>query len=384
MAPSHDGTIEPWHHWPHPRCRVNLNIALMPHSQPATPVVAARPGASAPTPARLAPHTVLITGAAGFIGSHLAEALLSQGCRVVGLDNLDPFYDPARKRANLHAIEHTAAQHPPGGFTFVKGDLLDTAALTTLLQAHSVQSIVHLAARAGVRPSIDNPVLWAQVNVVGTQSVLTAATNAGVQRVVCASSSSVYGNCPVAPFHEDLDVSQPISPYAATKRACELIGFTHWHLHRLPVAMLRFFTVYGERQRPDLAISLFLDKVSRGLPIPVYGDTATSRDYTYVADTVAGIISAVANIDNFGYRVWNLGNDLPVSLGDMIAAIGKVVGKAPVLERLPARQGDVERTWADLKRSRAELGYSPAVPFAQGLEHQWAWQQQLEQQPQAR
>jgi len=224
-----------------------------------------------------------------------------------------------------------------------------------------------------VRPSIADPPGYARANVMGTAVVLHAAAAHGCERMVMASSSSVYGNCPTAPFHEGLDVSEPISPYAATKRACELMAYTCYHLTKMPTACLRFFTVYGPRQRPDLAISQFLGRVSRGEALEVFGDGTTSRDYTFVADTVAGVLAALDRVDRFGYRVWNLGNSTPVTLSEMVATIGRVVGLEPVVASRPMQPGDVERTWADLTRARAELGYEPATSFEEGVRRQWAW-----------
>ncbi len=314
----------------------------------------------------------LVTGAAGFIGSHLCEALLARGGRVVGVDNFDPYYDPAIKRRNLQVVSNGA---PAGAFEFEELDLGADAAVAELLAKVRPATVIHLAAKAGVRPSIADPVAWMHANVMVTQTLLTEAHKAGVARVVAASSSSVYGNCKVAPFREDADVSEPISPYAASKRACELLAFTHHHLHRQPVAMLRLFTVFGPRQRPDLAISMFMRKIHSGTPIDVFGDLGTARDYTYVADTVAGIIAAAENVDRFGYRIWNLGHDHPVSLGEMIGAIGVTVGREAVMNRQPQRPGDVDRTWADLTRAKAELGYAPTTSFEAGLARQWQWLQ---------
>lgn len=315
---------------------------------------------------------VLVTGAAGFIGSHVTEALLARGQRVVGLDNFDPFYPRALKVANLAEVRghaHAAA------FEFIEGDLVDAAFLRGLLARVRPEGIIHLAAKAGVRPSLEDPAGYARANVLGTSVVLDEARRAGCQRVVVASSSSVYGNCPVAPFREDLDVSEPISPYAATKRACELLGFTHWHTTKMPTAMLRFFTVYGPRQRPDLAISLFLNKIARGEDVPMFGDPRSSRDYTFISDIVAGVLAAYDRIDAHGYRVWNLGSNRPVALGDLIAAVGEAVGRTPKVLAQPARTGDVERTWADLTRSGAELGYEPRTSLREGLARQWVWAQ---------
>lgn len=315
------------------------------------------------------PHRrVVITGAAGFIGSHVAQAVLAQGGSVVGIDSLDPFYPEALKRANLAEIANG-----PGGerFAFREADICDQDAVRDACEgAHGV---IHLAAKAGVRPSIADPAGYARANVLGTQAVLAAAHDAGCERVVCASSSSVYGNNTKTPFSETDAVEHPISPYAATKRSCELIGHTHHHLTGQPVAMLRFFTVFGPRQRPDLAIRLFLDRVSRGEAIRMFGDGTTSRDYTFIGDIVAGVLASYERIGAHGYRVWNLGGDHPKTLAELIETVGEVVGREPIVNREPMQPGDVERTWADLSRSRSELGYAPTTSVREGIERQWAW-----------
>lgn len=326
-------------------------------------------------------EVVIITGAAGFIGSSVARALCERGTRVIGIDNFDPYYAREKKNRNIAAVRaaarpldvHGTHKDARGSFELIEADICDSASMRAAFQHHRPTGVIHLAARAGVRPSIADPVTYSRVNVMGTSVILEAARESGVERMVIASSSSVYGNCPVAPFREDMDVSEPISPYAATKRACELIGYTHWHLTKMPTAMLRFFTVYGPAQRPDLAISHFIDKVSRGEPIAMFGNGGTSRDYTFIDDIVAGVIAAHDRIDRFGYRVWNLGNSSPVTLDDMIGTIERVVGKKAVIRHEPASMGDVERTFADLTRSRAELGYEPRVKFAEGVSRQWDW-----------
>lgn len=313
---------------------------------------------------------VLVTGAAGFIGSHLASALLARGERVVGVDNFDPFYDRAAKERNLRDI----AAHP--GFEFHEADISSQRAFAAIMDRTRPAGIIHLAAKAGVRPSIQDPVGYSNANVLATSVVLDEARRAGSSRVVMASSSSVYGNSPTAPFSETQDVNEPISPYAATKKACELIGYTHWHLTKMPTACLRFFTVFGPCQRPDLAISLFMRKIAAGETIPLFGE-GTSRDYTYVDDIIAGVIASYDRIDRFGYRVWNLGGNKPVGLDEMVATIGRVVGKQARIERGPMRPGDVQRTWADLTRSSAELGYQPKTPFEEGVRRQWDWLQSV-------
>ncbi|MGP1273172.1 MAG: NAD-dependent epimerase/dehydratase family protein [Phycisphaerales bacterium] len=314
--------------------------------------------------------TFLVTGAAGFIGSHLCEALVAGGHRVLGVDNFDPFYGRSIKEANLAAIERSA---PAGSFELVEADLNDSAALEAAMARSSPETVVHLAAKAGVRPSIEDPVGYARANVTATASVLNEAAAHGVRRLVIASSSSVYGNNERTPFAEDDPVEHPISPYAATKRACELIAHTHHHLTGMPVAMLRFFTVFGPRQRPDLAISKFMRRVAAGEPITMFGDGSTSRDYTYIADIVRGILAACERIDAHGYRIWNLGGDHPMRLDELIAAIGETVGREPIVERRPMQPGDVERTWADLGRSKAELGYRCETSVREGLASQWSW-----------
>lgn len=312
---------------------------------------------------------ILITGAAGFIGSHTACELLARGARVVGVDNFDPYYPRDVKQANIESVR--AADNGRGLFSLHEVNICDRVAITDLFERVRPRTVIHLAAKAGVRPSIADPAGYAHTNVYGTSVILNAASACQAERIVVASSSSVYGNCPVAPFHEALDVNTPISPYAATKRACELLCSTHHHLTRQPTACLRFFTVYGPRQRPDLAISAFLRKVSRGETIEVFGDGSTSRDYTFVTDIVAGIIAAANRIESHGYRVWNLGNSTPVTLSEMISTIERVVGKRADVRRLPMQPGDVERTWADLARASAELGYAPMTTFEQGVKAQW-------------
>lgn len=329
--------------------------------------------------------TVLITGAAGFIGSHLTEACLARGQSVVGLDSFCDFYDERAKRANLaDAMAHER-------FTLVEADIRDRGAVLDTFAEHQPGTVIHLAAMAGVRPSIERPDYYTAVNVSGTVNLLDAATAVGVERFVFASSSSVYGNNPKVPFAEDDNVDHPISPYAATKKAGELLCHTYWHVHVLPIVAVRLFTVYGPRQRPDLAISKFLGLVAAGKPVPMFGDGSTSRDYTYVADIVAGLLAAADHCSpsmplpeaqrdpddagTTGFRVYNLGGSSPVSLKELIASVGRVVGKAPKVEPMPMQPGDVNRTYADIARSQAELGYAPTTSLEAGIGKQWAWMQ---------
>jgi UDP-glucuronate 4-epimerase len=314
----------------------------------------------------------IVTGAAGFIGSHLARALLDRGSRVVGVDNFDRFYERCAKEANAAGL---AGER----FELVEADIRDREAMAAVFDRHRPDAVCHWAALAGVRPSIEDPSRYASVNVDGLVSVLDAARGSGCRRVLFASSSSVYGNNRKVPFAETDPVDEPISPYAATKRAGELIGHAYAHLFGLSIACLRLFTVYGPAQRPDLAIGKFMRLIASGEPVPMFGDGSTSRDYTYIDDIVAGCLAAderLASEPEGFCRIWNLGGSRPVSLAEMIEAIGNVLGRKPDVKRLPEQPGDVQRTWADVTRSRDELGYEPKVPFTQGLRRQWAWLQE--------
>jgi UDP-glucuronate 4-epimerase len=318
----------------------------------------------------LSNERILVTGAAGFIGSHLCQSLLAHGARVIGVDNFDPFYSRARKDYNIGIVKNSDEHQR---YSFRELDICETDELVEALGSIDATGVIHLAAKAGVRPSISDPCGYVRANVLGTQSVLSAATQTGCKRAVCASSSSVYGNNKKVPFSESDEVNHPISPYAATKVSCELAGHAHHHLTELPVAMLRFFTVFGPRQRPDLAISLFLDKVSRGEAINKFGDGTTSRDYTFIDDIVAGVIRSYQCIDEHGFRIWNLGGDHPTTLNELISTIGQVVGQEPDINEIGMQPGDVERTWADLERSGRELGYLPTTSIREGVERQWDW-----------
>ena len=321
-----------------------------------------------------AEQTVVVTGAAGFIGSHVVAALLSRGNRVVGIDNFDPYYARAIKEANVsQALTHANARvKSVDQFELCEQDICDGDAMRDLFERVKPNAVIHLAARAGVRPSIADPVEWSRVNVLGTTVLLHEAARVQCDRFVMASSSSIYGNNKKTPFAETDPVGEPISPYASTKRSCELLGFTHHHLTGMPTACLRFFTVYGPGQRPDLAIAKFMGLMRDGKPIVMYGDGSMSRDYTYIDDIVQGVLGALDRIDAFGYRIWNLGSDRPVRLDALIEEIAEVTGISPCINRESVFAGDVERTWADLSRSRAELDYVPSMSRMEGLRRQWA------------
>ncbi len=314
---------------------------------------------------RLRVRHVLVTGAAGFIGSHLVDRLLRDGVRVTGFDNFDPFYDPAIKARNIAA--HLA--HPQ--YTLVRGDLRDAAALAPL-ETMQLDAVVHLAARAGVQPSLADPVGYQDVNVTGTQYLLELAKRRNIRQFVFASSSSVYGVNPNVPWREDDHVLQPISPYASTKISGELLGHVYSHLYGIRFVGLRFFTVYGPRQRPDLAIHKFARRLLAGQPITLYGDGSTRRDYTYVADVVDGIRAAL-DYSASGYEIINLGNDRTVTLLELVRQLEATLGVSAVVEHLPEQAGDVSQTWASVTKAGALLGYAPQTTFADGLARFAEW-----------
>jgi UDP-glucuronate 4-epimerase len=316
---------------------------------------------------------VLITGGAGFIGSHLADELLALGYHVTVLDNLEPFYDVSFKRQNIaHNLDHPA-------YTFVEGDLLDSAFLNEALSG-PYDILVHLAAKAGVRPSIENPVAYQESNVRGTQNLLEFARAKGISQFVFASSSSVYGINPNVPWRESDYVLQPISPYASTKVSGELLGHVYSHLYGIRFIGLRFFTVYGPRQRPDLAIHKFGRMLLEGREIPMFGDGSTRRDYTFVGDIVQGIIGAM-HYSGSPYEVVNLGNNQTVSLSEMIRTLEEVFGAEARIRRLPEQPGDVPQTYADVSKAAALFGYQPRTPFREGVErfHAWLTSQEIRQ-----
>ena len=314
-------------------------------------------------------NTCLVTGAAGFIGSHMCSALADRGWGVIGIDNFDRMYDRATKEANL-----TAAARP--SFEFHEADIRDGDVLRGIMEHHACEYLVHIAALAGVRPSTLEPDRYVSVNVGGTLSLLEAARAAGCRRVLYASSSSVYGNECEQPFCEDAPITSPVSPYAATKRAGELMCESWCERHGMAAAMIRFFTVYGPRQRPDLAITRFFRAIADGRSIDMFGDGRTTRDYTWIEDIIAGVLAAIDRIGEPGWhRTWNLGSGRPVLLRDMIAMVSEIVGRDAVVETKLIPPGDVDHTFADLTRSRAELGYEPSTPLEEGLRRQWDWMQ---------
>lgn len=308
---------------------------------------------------------ILVTGAAGFIGSHLCEKLLAEGEQVIGLDNFDPFYDPDIKRANLAEVMKS------GAFTLVEGDIRDSKCVEEILSG--VDMIVHLAAKAGVRPSIADPQTYQDVNVHGTQVLLEAARNYGVKNFIFGSSSSVYGNNKKVPFAETDNVDYPISPYAATKKAGELICYTYHHLYEMDINCLRFFTVYGPRQRPDLAIHKFARLIEAGKPIPVFGDGSMRRDFTYIDDIIQGIRGAMEQCQ--GYEIYNLGESRPVRLDELIEKLEEALGKKAIIERQPLQPGDVEQTYADVSKAEKKLGYRPQTEIEEGLKQFVTWLQ---------
>ncbi len=311
---------------------------------------------------------VVVTGAAGFIGSHVVERLLERGDTVLGLDNFDPFYAPEEKRRNLAR----ARQSPR--FRLAEVDIADGAGLHAALEGQASEAIIHLAGKAGVRPSILDPASYVRANVLGTQVLLGEARQRGMRRLVFASSSSVYGNGAV-PFREDVAAVEPVSPYAATKRAGELLCYAHQRVHGGAILCLRLFTVYGPRQRPDLAIRTFAALLAAGKPVPLFGSDASERDYTWIDDVVG---AAVAALDRTGrepeeFEIINVGGNRPTSLRRLVELLSEALGVRAVVERQPPAPGDVERTWADIAKAQRLLGYRPTTPIETGIAQFAAW-----------
>ncbi|HGY90953.1 MAG TPA: NAD-dependent epimerase/dehydratase family protein [Planctomycetes bacterium] len=306
----------------------------------------------------------LVTGGAGFIGSHLVDRLLARGDEVVVLDNFNDFYDPSLKRRNCAPhLENRA-------YRLVEGDLRDARDCHRAFEG-GIDQVIHLAAMAGVRPSLKNPGLYVDVNLKGTANLYDAALEAGCKNIVFASSSSVYGANEKVPFSEEDPVDFPVSPYAATKKAGELLSHTYHHIHGMDVACLRFFTVYGPRQRPEMAIHLFSRLILEGKPLPVFGDGHSRRDYTYIDDIVDGVVRAMER--SSGYRIYNLGESQTIELRELVSVLEEALGKKAVIDWQPDQPGDVPRTWADVTRAREELGYAPSVDIREGVRRFVAW-----------
>ena len=314
-------------------------------------------------------NTYLITGGAGFIGSSLADKLLSEGKNVAVIDNFCDFYNPEIKENNIKQNLNNT------NYKLYKADIRDKEAVSRIFNENDIDVVIHLAAMAGVRPSIENPVLYQDVNCMGTQNILEEMKKHNCKRLVMASSSSVYGNCKEVPFKENMIVDFAISPYAATKKANEVMTHVYHKLFDMNVIMLRFFTVYGPKQRPDLAINKFTRLMLEDKEIPMFGDGTTSRDYTYIDDIVDGIIRSCNYVENNNdvYEILNLGNSSPVSLKEMINTIGQAIGVEPKIKQLPMQPGDVDRTFADISKAKKLIGYNPKTSFKEGIENFIKW-----------
>ncbi len=302
----------------------------------------------------------LVTGGAGFIGSNLCERLLHQGDSVTAFDDLNSFYNVDFKRRNIAELQALGRD-----FTFLHGDLADKSSVEEAINSEGFDQIIHLAARAGVRASLEEPALYQQVNIIGTTHLLEAARIKGIKKIAIASSSSVYGTNSKTPFSEDDPIFNPISPYAASKLACEALGHVYHHIYGMDIVMLRFFTVYGTRQRPDLAIYKFAGLILNEKPIPVFGDGSTARDYTYIEDTIDGILATTEKA--FGFEIFNLGESQTVKLSYLIQLIESAIGKTATIDWQPAQPGDVPLTHADISKARRMLGYNPRITIEAGI-----------------
>lgn len=325
--------------------------------------------------------TVLVTGAAGFIGSHAVERLVKRGDRVIGLDNLNDYYDPSRKEANLREVTDQARdKHWPGTFEFLKGDIRDRKLVADLFSDHHIDAIVHLAAMAGVRVSIDDPGLYYDVNVLGTLALLDAAVGRmGTKNqekfptFIFASTSSVYGNTQTVPFVPEDTCDRPLAPYAASKRASEMLSYTYHHLYGLNCTMFRFFTVYGPRGRPDMMAYKVLDNIFTGCDVPLYNNGNMYRDWTYVGDIVSGLVSAIDH--PLGYEILNLGRGEPVLLSDFVKGIEQLAGRSAQLTSTPMMDADIAYTFADISKTRSLLQYEPQTSVPEGVAKFWEWYQ---------
>jgi UDP-glucuronate 4-epimerase len=314
-------------------------------------------------------ENILVTGGAGFIGSHLCERLLNEGASVVCLDNFDTFYDPAIKIKNVEGI----GKRFPDRFKLITGDIRNREHLDILFKREKIQSVVHLAARAGVRPSLADPLLYEDVNIKGTLHLLEACRAFGIREFVFASSSSVYGENQRLPFSEEDLLIQPISPYGVTKRAGELICYSYHHLYGMSIACIRFFTVYGPRQRPEMAIHKFTRLIDLGETIPMFGDGSSRRDYTYIDDLIDGLLGVIRH--HRGYEIYNLGESRTTTLRELIELIERNLGKKARIDKLETQPGDVSTTYADISKARQRLGYNPRFPMEEGIRRFVEWYQ---------
>jgi UDP-glucuronate 4-epimerase len=303
--------------------------------------------------------TILITGAAGFVGSHACEFFIEKGHKVIGIDNFDPFYSVNLKKSNLSAVQKNL------NFQFFEADIRDKNCLDSIFNENKIDTVIHLAAKAGVRPSIEFVEEYYDVNVNGTVALLEAMRKHNIKKLVFASSSSIYGNNKKVPFSECDIVDNPISPYASTKKSGELLCHVYSHLYQFDITCLRFFTVFGPRQRPDLAIHKFTKLIDENKAIPFYGDGSTARDYTYVDDIIDGIDCALKKLD--GYRIYNIGESNVITLKDLVQLIENIIGKTAIINRLPAQQGDVNITYADISKAKSEIGYNPKHNIRSGI-----------------
>ena len=318
--------------------------------------------------------TYFITGGAGFIGSSLTKKLLDNGNKVVVIDNFNSYYDPKLKERNVQEFYQNS------NYKLYKGDIRNREEVKKIFDENNIDIIVHLAAMAGVRPSIEDPILYQEVNGLGTQIILEEAHLHNVMNLVMASSSSVYGNCKEVPFKENMIVDYAISPYDATKKANEVMAHVYHKLYYMNILMLRFFTVYGPKQRPDLAINKFTRLMLNNEEIPMFGDGSTSRDYTYIDDIVDGIIKscAYATTHNDVYEILNIGSNNPISLKEMIEIIGEELGVKPKIKALPMQPGDVDQTYADISKAKELIGYEPSTSFKEGIKKFIKWYKESE------
>lgn len=313
----------------------------------------------------------LVTGGAGFIGSNLVDRLLNNGHDVVVVDNFNDYYDVNIKEKNVRS------NLPNPHYVLYRVDIENKNEIAKIFTEHKFDAVIHLAARAGVRPSLEKPMNYVKTNIIGTVNILECMRECGVKKLVFASSSSVYGNCSATEFSEDLKVTEPISPYAATKSACEQLCYTWHHLYRINIVALRFFTVYGPRQRPDLAIHKFVQRIAAGKPIQMYGDGTTKRDYTYIDDIIDGICAAV-DYDKTGFEIINLGGGEPITLIRMIRTIEHALGRNAIIEQKPMQPGDVDKTVCDWSKAHRLLKYSPKTTFDRGIQKFVNWRKNNE------